>query len=114
VEHPVVFTPHLIPINRGILATIYVRLKPGTTETTLADLYAAQYGTSPMVRLTGPDLPEIKHVAYTNFCDIGWRVDGSGRAVLVSVIDNLLKGASSQAVQNVNVMLGLPEGTGLL
>jgi N-acetyl-gamma-glutamyl-phosphate reductase len=114
VGHPVLFTPHLVPINRGILATIYVRLKPGTSETTLADLYAAQYGTAPMIRLTGHDLPEIKQVAYSNFCDIGWRVDASGRAVLVSVIDNLLKGASSQAVQNVNVMLGLPESTGLL
>jgi N-acetyl-gamma-glutamyl-phosphate reductase len=111
---PVVFTPHLIPINRGILATIYVRLKAGTTETMLADAYATAYATAPMVRLRGSDLPEIKHVAYSTFCDIGWRVDGAGRAVLVSVIDNLLKGAASQAVQNVNVMFGLPEETGLL
>ena len=63
---------------------------------------------------SGPALPEIKHVAHTNFCDIGWRVDPSGRAILVSVIDNLLKGASGQAVQNMNVMLGLDETTGLL
>jgi N-acetyl-gamma-glutamyl-phosphate reductase len=111
---PVVFTPHLIPINRGILATIYVRLKAGTTEAMLADAYTTAYATAPMVRLRGSDLPEIKHVAYSNFCDIGWRVDGTGRAVLVSVIDNLLKGAASQAVQNVNVMFGLPEETGLL
>jgi len=62
----------------------------------------------------GTDLPHVKHVAHTNFCDIGWRVDASGRAILVSVIDNLLKGASGQAVQNMNVMLGLPETTGLL
>jgi N-acetyl-gamma-glutamyl-phosphate reductase len=59
-------------------------------------------------------LPEIKHVAHTNFCDIGWRVDASGRAILVSVIDNLLKGASGQAVQNLNVMLGVDERTALL
>ena len=59
-------------------------------------------------------LPEIKHVARTNFCDIGWRVDGSGRVIIVSVIDNLLKGASGQAVQNFNVMLGMDETTGLL
>lgn len=111
---PVVFTPHLIPLNRGILATIYVRLKAGTTEAMLADAYASAYAKAPMVRLRGSDLPEIKHVAYSNFCDIGWRVDGAGRAVLVSVIDNLLKGAASQAVQNVNVMFGLPEETGLL
>ena len=69
---------------------------------------------APFVRLVGSSLPEIKHVAHTNFCDIGWRVDPSGRAVLVSVIDNLLKGASGQAVQNMNVMLGLDERTGLL
>ena len=66
------------------------------------------------VRLTGTELPEIKHVAHTNFCDIGWRVMPSGRAILVSVIDNLLKGASGQAVQNMNVMLGVDERTGLL
>ena len=100
--------------QRGILATIYVRLKPGTTEEMVADTYADAYANAPMIRLTGADLPQIKHVAYTNFCGIGWRVDGFGRAVLVSVIDNLLKGAASQAVQNVNVMFGLPEETGLL
>ena len=66
------------------------------------------------VRLTGSALPEIKHVAHTNFCDIGWRVDASGRAIVVSVIDNLLKGAAGQAVQNLNVMLGLDERAGLL
>jgi N-acetyl-gamma-glutamyl-phosphate reductase len=72
------------------------------------------YPDAPFVRLVGAALPEIKHVAHTNFCDIGWRVDPSGRAVIVSVLDNLLKGASGQAVQNMNVMLGLPETTGLL
>ena len=65
-------------------------------------------------RVVGSALPEIKHVAHTNFCDIGWRVDGSGRVVIVSVIDNLLKGASGQAVQNMNVMIGAPETAGLL
>jgi N-acetyl-gamma-glutamyl-phosphate reductase len=72
------------------------------------------YGGATFVRLVGSSLPEIKHVAHTNFCDIGWRVDGSGRAIVVSVIDNLLKGASGQAVQNFNVMLGIDETTGLL
>ena len=66
------------------------------------------------VRLVGTQLPEIKHVAHTNFCDIGWRVDPSGRVILISVIDNLLKGASGQAVQNMNVMLGESETAGLL
>jgi N-acetyl-gamma-glutamyl-phosphate reductase len=111
----VTFTPHLVPLDRGILATIYVRLAPGATDERLADAYTAAYGREPFVRLTGSELPEIKHVAHTNFCDIGWRVDAAtGRAILVSVIDNLLKGASGQAVQNMNVMLGVDERAGLL
>jgi N-acetyl-gamma-glutamyl-phosphate reductase len=110
----VTFTPHLVPLDRGILATIYVRVAPGTTEETLGDVFERAYAGATFVRLTGAALPEIKHVAHTNFCDIGWRVDPSGRAILVSVIDNLLKGASGQAVQNMNVMLGLEETTGLL
>ena len=109
----VTFVPHLVPLDRGILATIYVRLAPGTTEESLGDLYQQAYGSAPFVRLVGSSLPEIKHVVHTNFCDVGWRVDPSGRAVLVSVIDNLLKGASGQAVQNLNVMLGVDERTGL-
>jgi N-acetyl-gamma-glutamyl-phosphate reductase len=114
VGRTVTFTPHLLPIHRGILETIYVRVAPGTTEEALSEVYQQPYGSEPFVRLTGTELPEIKHVAYTNFCDIGWRVDASGRAILLSVIDNLLKGASGQAVQNMNAMLGLDERTGLL
>src|SRR6185295_529803 len=110
----VTFTPHLVPLDRGILATIYVRVPPGTTEETLGDVFERAYAGATFVRLVGSALPAIKHVAYTNFCDIGWRVDPSGRVILVSVIDNLLKGASGQAVQNMNVMLGLDERTGLL
>jgi len=107
------FVPHLMPFDRGILATIYVRVTPGTTEASLAAVYERTYGGEPFVRLTAAALPEIKHVVHTNFCDIGWRVDASGRAVIVCVIDNLLKGASGQAVQNMNVMLGLDQTTGL-
>jgi N-acetyl-gamma-glutamyl-phosphate reductase len=111
---PVTFTPHLVPLDRGIFSTIYVRVAPGTTEDALGDVFESVYAGATFVRLTGAALPEIKHVAHTNFCDIGWRVDASGRAILVSVIDNLLKGAAGQAVQNMNVMLGLDERTGLL
>ena len=111
---PVTFTPHLVPLDRGILATIYVRVPAGTTEEALGDVYQRVYAEEPFIRLAGAALPEIKHVAHTNFCDIGWRVDPSGRAIIVSVIDNLLKGASGQAVQNMNVMLGLDERTALL
>src|SRR5204862_6138992 len=110
----VTFTPHLVPLDRGILATVYVRVRPGTTEETLADVYRRAYEQEPFVRLVGNALPEIKHVAHTNFCDIGWRIASDGRVVAVSVLDNLLKGASGQAVQNMNVMLGLDERTGLL
>jgi len=110
----VTFTPHLIPIDRGILSTIYVRVAPGTTEDALAAAYQRAYRDATFVRLVGSSLPEIKHVAHTNFCDIGWRVDPSGRVILVSAIDNLVKGASGQAVQNLNVMLGIDERTGLL
>jgi N-acetyl-gamma-glutamyl-phosphate reductase len=114
VGREVTFTPHLVPLDRGILSTIYVRVAPGTTEDMLGDVLAQAYAGSTFVRLTGSALPEIKHVAHTNFCDIGWRVDPSGRAILVAAIDNLLKGASGQAVQNMNVMLGIDERTGLL
>jgi N-acetyl-gamma-glutamyl-phosphate reductase len=109
----VTFTPHLVPLDRGLLSTVYVRVPPGTTEEMLADAYLRAYAGAPFVRLAGPALPEIKHVAHTNFCDIGWRVDPSGRAILVSVLDNLLKGASGQAVQNMNVMFGMDDRTGL-
>ena len=107
------FVPHLMPLDRGILSTIYARVAPGTSEDSLASVYERTYAGEPFIRLVGSALPEIKHVAHTNFCDIGWRVDPSGRAVVVSVIDNLLKGASGQAVQNMNVMLGLDQTTGL-
>jgi len=110
----VTFTPHLLPLDRGLMATTYVRVAPGTTEEALADVYERAYAGATFVRLVGASLPEIKHVAHTNFCDIGWRIDPSGRVILVSVIDNLLKGASGQAVQNMNVMLGIDERTGLL
>jgi N-acetyl-gamma-glutamyl-phosphate reductase len=70
------------------------------------------YAESPFVRLTGADLPEIKHVAHTNFCDIGWRVKGS-QMVMVVCIDNLVKGAAGQAIQNFNVVFGFDEATAL-
>lgn len=110
----VTFTPHLVPLDRGILSTMYARLAPGVTAARVTDTLEAAHARSPFVRLTGDTLPEIKHVAYTNFCDIGWRVDeATGRVILVSVIDNLLKGAAGQGVQNFNVLVGLDETTGL-
>jgi N-acetyl-gamma-glutamyl-phosphate reductase len=112
---PITFVPHLVPLDRGILETIYGSLKTGTTEAQVSDVLTAAYKDAPFVRLTAGTLPEIKHVAHTNFCDIGWKVDADrGRIVLVAVIDNLLKGAAGSAVQNLNVLLGLDERTGLL
>jgi N-acetyl-gamma-glutamyl-phosphate reductase len=110
----VTFVPHLVPLDRGILATIYARLNPGVDADTIGKTLAAAYADSPFVRLTGGDLPEIKHVAHTNFCDIGWRVDRpGGQLVLVSCIDNLVKGAAGQAIQNFNVAFGFDETLGL-
>ncbi len=112
---PVTFVPHLVPLERGILETIYTRVAPGTTEAQIAKTYADAYAGYPFIRLRGGDLPVIKHVAHTNFCDIGWRLDeAGGRLVVVSVIDNLLKGAAGQAIQNFNVALGFDERLGLL
>jgi len=111
----VTFVPHLVPLDRGILETIYGSLKPGTTAQQVGEALTSAYADAPFVRLTGKQLPEIKHVAHTNFCDIGWTVDEKGaRIVLVAVIDNLVKGAAGSAVQNLNVMLGVDERTGLL
>jgi N-acetyl-gamma-glutamyl-phosphate reductase len=110
----VTFVPHLLPIDRGILETIYARLVPGANDTTVSAALHAAYAASPFVRLTGRDLPEIKHVAHTNFCDIGWRVhEPTRQLVLISCIDNLGKGAAGQAVQNFNVAFGFDEGLGL-
>ncbi len=111
----VTFVPHLVPLDRGILETIYVRLVPSTTDEQVADAFSAAYEHEPFVRLTGASLPEIKHVAWTNFCDIGWRFEASTRRlVVVSCLDNLVKGASGQAVQNFNVACGIEEKAGLL
>jgi N-acetyl-gamma-glutamyl-phosphate reductase len=112
---PVTFVPHLVPLDRGILESIYARLRPGTTPAQVAEVMSRAYKDAPFVRVTGEALPEIKHAAHTNFCDIGWRVDAAGgRILLVSVLDNLVKGAAGQAIQNMNVMLGYDERTGLL
>jgi N-acetyl-gamma-glutamyl-phosphate reductase len=110
----VTFVPHLLPIDRGILETIYVMVKEGIDDAAIASTLHGAYADSPFVRLTGAELPEIKHVAHTNFCDIGWRLNPETRQlVLVVCIDNLVKGAAGQAVQNANLLLGLDETAGL-
>jgi N-acetyl-gamma-glutamyl-phosphate reductase len=109
------FTPHLMPMNRGILSTIYVRLAKGATTGDLRRVLEQAYAGEPFVRVL-PDgaMPATHHVRGSNLCQIGLAQDRlSGRAILVSAIDNLVKGASGQAVQDMNVMLGIPEITGL-
>ncbi|HEV2136187.1 MAG TPA: N-acetyl-gamma-glutamyl-phosphate reductase [Terracidiphilus sp.] len=110
----IIFTPHLLPIPRGILSTIYVRFLSPQTHDNVAHIYHEFFANCPMVRIYDKHLPQIQYVARTNYADIGFHLSADGRrAVIVSCLDNLLKGASSQAVQNLNVMLGWDEAEGL-
>lgn len=116
-ENPnLIFTPHLLPINRGILSTIYVKTQRSVSENLITDCFNQAYENEPFIRLyTNGNLPEVKFVAHTNFCDIGWKLDSArSNLILISAIDNIGKGAAGQAVQNMNVMLGIEERSGLL
>ena len=110
------FTAQLLPLDRGILETIYFRTAAVASAEELVALYEKRYAGEPFVRLYNPGhMPDLRGVARTNFCDIGVTFDApTGRAVVVSAIDNLGKGAAGQAIQNMNLMLGLPETEGLL
>ena len=109
----VIFTPHLIPMTRGILASCYATLTDEISDSEVMDLYQRFYAAEPFVRLSGQP-PHTRDVNGTNMCLIHPIVDHSSNTLIViSVIDNLIKGAAGQAVQNMNVMLGLPEGSGL-
>jgi len=110
------FTAQLLPIDRGILETIYFRTHAISSEQELLNIYTRRYQQEKFIRLYQPGaLPDIRGVDRSNFCDIGVRFDaGSGRAVVVSAIDNLVKGAAGQAVQNMNLVLGFEETEGLL
>jgi N-acetyl-gamma-glutamyl-phosphate reductase len=112
----VTFVPHLLPINRGILATIYAKKAKNVKRKrqSLTDTYKKFYKKEPFVRIREEgQMPRIKDVVHTNFCDIGIKEDAQG-AIIVAAIDNLLKGASGQAVQNLNIMCGFSEYTALL
>jgi N-acetyl-gamma-glutamyl-phosphate reductase len=110
------FTPHLLPIPRGILSTIYLRLKEAANAAEIGAVLEEFYQHSPLVRLhVSPHLPDIQHIVRTNFCDLGFALAADGkRLVMVSCLDNLLKGAAGQAVQNMNLMCGWKEEEGLL
>ncbi len=114
-EQQIQFTPHLLPIPRGILSTIYLRLNVATTQEDVLGILRAFYRSSPMVRICAVgELPQIQQVVRTNYCDLGVSLASDGkRLVVVSCLDNLLKGASGQAVQNLNVMCGWQEDEGL-
>lgn len=110
----IVFTPHLLPIPRGIMSTIYVRFNGPQTRDQVTGIYRRFFEGSPLVRLYENSLPQIQFSVRTNFADIGFQISADGqRAVIVSCLDNLLKGASGQAVQNMNLMLGWNEAEGL-
>lgn len=114
-EREFTFTAQLIPIHRGILETIYFRLARGAGSAEVLAAYERAYAREPFVRLYAPgQMPDLQGVARTNFCDIGFQVDeATGRTVVVAAIDNLVKGAAGQALQNMNLMLGFDETEGL-
>jgi N-acetyl-gamma-glutamyl-phosphate reductase len=115
-ESQLIFSTHLLPVARGILSTIYVTLKDSRTPDQIETVYRQYFAGRPMVRIwPAGSLPELQHVVKTNFCDIGFALDPTGtRLIVVSCLDNLGKGAAGQAVQNLNLTLGLEEQTGLL
>lgn len=115
-EQDLTFTAHLLPVARGILETIYFRAQKVKTAADIVSMYRERYASEPFVRVYDADhVPDLRAVERTNYCDIGVRFDAAGgRAVVVSAIDNLVKGAAGQAVQNMNLLLGFDETEGLL
>ncbi|OPY75158.1 MAG: N-acetyl-gamma-glutamyl-phosphate reductase [Syntrophorhabdus sp. PtaU1.Bin050] len=110
----VMFVPHLLPMNRGILTTIYSRLKEPMQTKDVLELYRKTYDGEPFVRIMDEGVyPDTRFVRFSNYCDIGLKTFDDGRIVIISAIDNLVKGASGQAVQNMNVALQINETTAL-
>lgn len=111
----ITFVPHLVPVTRGMLTTIYARLKVNVHAEHIKKCLSSFYSGRPFIRLCDDmGLPDTKHVMGTNYCDIGFRIDKrTGCLILISAIDNLVKGAAGQAVQNMNIMLGYEETAGL-
>ena len=109
------FTPHLVPMSRGILSTCYAQLKAGVTEEMVDAAFAKLYGKEHFIRLRGRGAyPSTKEVRGSNYCDLGWHIDErTHRVIVLSAIDNLVKGAAGQAVQNFNIACGFDEKTGL-
>lgn len=113
-EIPVTFAPHLIPMTRGILATVYLPLASALTTEEASAILQEAYASEPFVRVLSNGLPQTKATSGSNFCDVAVRVDLHTKMVIaMAALDNLVKGASGQAIQNMNVMLGFPEDLGL-
>ncbi|MDD5643933.1 MAG: N-acetyl-gamma-glutamyl-phosphate reductase [bacterium] len=112
----VLFTPHVVPASRGILSTIYADIRGGLRLTEIIGAYEDFYRESPFVRIYPEGkLPHTKDISSNNFCDIGFGYDSeSGKLIIVSTVDNLLKGAAGQAVQNMNIMFGYDQKEGLI
>jgi N-acetyl-gamma-glutamyl-phosphate reductase len=108
------FMPHLLPVTRGIYTTIHAKVKPGTSLQNIREAYSINYNDSLFIRLIEPAIPEMKDVLYTNFCDMGFKLLENNTLVVFSTIDNLIKGAAGQAIQNMNIMFGFSQATGLL
>jgi N-acetyl-gamma-glutamyl-phosphate reductase len=110
----VTFAPHLIPMTRGILATVYLRLQHPLTQAEAEGILLEAYAKEPFVRVLPGGLPQTKATYGSNYCDVAVRVDSrTGLLIVLAAIDNLVKGASGQAVQNMNIMCGFPEHLGL-
>ena len=111
----VVFTPHLIPMTRGILATVYAPLAQDLSEEEALGLYETAYRDAPFVRVLRDSLPQTKATLGSNYCDVTVKIDTRTRtAIAIAAIDNLGRGAAGQAIQNMNLMFHLPETAGLL
>jgi N-acetyl-gamma-glutamyl-phosphate reductase len=109
------FVPHLLPITRGIYTSIYAPLAKSVSQSDVLKVYQKHYGNEPFIRFSDTAIPEIKNVNYTNFVDIGFRIyTDNNQLIILSAIDNLVKGAAGQAVQNMNILYGFKETEGLL
>jgi len=108
----IIFTPHLVPLRRGMFVTTTVHLLKKIKDSDIEKIFADYYGDSPFIKVSKDQIPETSHVLGSNRCDISWEICGD-RIIIFSVIDNLLKGASGQAVQNMNIRFGFKESEGL-
>lgn len=107
------FIPHLLPATRGIYTTIHTKIKSGVNNERIINSFTNKYTTATFIRFYGNEIPEMKNILYTNFCDIGFKLFDDN-LIIISTIDNLVKGAAGQAIQNMNIMFGLSQEEGLL